>query len=183
MVQPTSTKNEAAARLVRSPDCIPPWRHVNTYLLNGAVKNMAVDGGGGSPQVFSYTPPANYDFAAARIISYLQTSSAMSVNVFGDLAAALGQGIEFKAAGVLISTWQDNIDMYTDFYDKATLANVSDAPADTTAVCRWTFWKDTNGLAILIPNGLSLEVVINDDLSTLTELRMKLKGKLFPAAP
>lgn len=184
MVQSTSTLAEEQAGLVKSPDCIPPWRHVSKYLVTAAdVRDMAVDGSGGSPVVFSYTPPATYDFVASRINIFMQTSSAMSVAVFGNLATVLGHGIEIKADGVLLATWQDNIDMYTEYYDNMAAANVSDAVADTTLVGRWTFWKDTNGLGILVPNGSSFEVIINDDLSTITELRMKLKGKLIPTGP
>lgn len=182
MVQSTSTRSEEEARLVKSPDCIPPWRHVSAYLLNAAgEKNMGVDGSGGSPQSFFYAPPATYDFVAARTIIFLQTSSAMSLGVFGNLGSALAHGIELKADGVLLTTWQDNINMYSDFYDRESLANVSDAAADTTVICRWTFTKDTNGLGILVPNGSVFETIINDDLSTITELRMKIKGKLIPA--
>lgn len=184
MVQSTSTLAEEEARLVKSPDSIPPWRHVSEYLVTAAgEKNMAQNGSGGAPVVFSYTPPATYDFVASRINIFMQTSSAMSVNVFGNFAAALRIGIEIKADGVLLITWQDNIDIYTEYYDNMAAANVSDAAADTTLVGRWTFWKDTNGLGLLVPNGSSFEVIINDDLSTLTELRMKLKGKLNPTGP
>lgn len=179
MAQSTSTRSEEDARLVKSPDALPPWRHISAYLVNSAgAQSMAVDGSGGSPQVFSYSPPENYDFVAVRIIIYLQTSSAMSVDVFGNLAAALGQGVEFKVNGTLITTWKDNIDICAEMFDHQALVSISDIAADTTLVGRWTFSRDTNGMGLATPNGTSFEVVINDDLSTLTDFRMKLKGKL-----
>jgi len=179
MAQPTSTITEQDAKIVRHWDVIPSWRWISTYLTTIADSNdMAVDGSGGAPQSFSYTPPVNYDFIASRLIMLMITSSAMSLAVFADLAAALGTGIQFVADGVLIATWQSNIDMYTEYYDKLALANVSDAGNDTTVSGRWTFTKDTNGQGIIIPNGKLFEVIVNDDLSSLTTLRMKIKGKL-----
>ncbi len=182
LAQSTSTRIEEEAKLVKVFDAIPAWRIISTYVVNSAgAKDMSVNGSGGSPQVFSYSPPANYDFIANRFVLYLQTSSAMSVDVFANLGSALGQGVEFKIGGVLLTTWQDNIDMYTDFYDKSALDDISGAAADTTMSGRWSFWKDTNGQGIMVRNSSSFEVVINDDLSTLTEFRMKIKGKLVAA--
>jgi hypothetical protein len=180
MAQPTVTLNEQNARLTRSIDAIPAWRHVSQYLVNSADSNdMAVDGSGGSPQAFSYTPPANYDFLVNRLIMYMECSSAMSTTVFGNLGAALTHGIEIKATGVLVATWKDNIDMYVEYFDVDTLANVSNATPDTTLGGRWTFVRDTNASGIFVPNGQSFEVIINDNLSSLVVLRMKIKGKLI----
>jgi len=178
----TSTLTERSAELTKSGD-LPAWRWISTYLLNSSgANNMAVDGSGGNPQSFFYTPPANYDFIANRMVILLITSSAMTLADYGNLGSALGQGIEVKANGVLINNpWQSNIDMYTDYYDESTLADVSDAIADTTMAGRWTFTKDTNQQGILIPNGQIFEIIVNDDLSSLTELRMKIKGKLIQA--
>jgi len=177
MVQRTQTLDEQNARIVSTIDKIDPWRHVSTYLLNTGSNDMAVDGSGGSPQTFSYTPPTPYDFAFVRLMLFMQTATAMTVTNFGDIAA-LGQGIEIKAGGQLLTTWQDNIDMYVEMYDIDTLANVSGAAADTTINGRWTLTRDMEGKGILIPNGQSLEVIINDNLSGITILRMRVKGLL-----
>lgn len=182
MAQPTITIDEQDAMIVRTPDFITPWRHVSEYLTNSAdSNNMAVDGSGGSPQAFSYTPPDTYNFVAERMMMFMQCSSAMTTTVFGNLAAALGQGIEIKVAGVLITVWRDNIDIYTEYYDVDTLSNVSNAVVDTTLHGRWTFCKDTNSLGLIVPNGQFFESIVNDDLSSITQLRMRIKGKLIQA--
>ncbi len=182
MVQSTSTRNEEEAKLVKTLDTITPWRIVSPYLTDSNDSNdMTVDGTGGSPQVFNYTPPANYDFAAARMMIYMECSSAMSTTVFGNLAAALAVGIEVKAQGVLLTTWKDNIDIYTQAFDVDTLANVSDATVDTTFNVRWSFFKDANDRGIEIDNGEFFEAIINDDLSSITVLRMRIHGHLDAA--
>ncbi|MHA1942361.1 MAG: hypothetical protein ACW97P_11680 [Candidatus Hodarchaeales archaeon] len=183
MSQSTITLNEQSAELTRLIDFVPPWRHISNYLVNSADSNdMAVDGSGGSPQSFSYFPPANYDFVANRLTMYMECSSAMSTTVFGNLGTALTHGLEIKAAGVLISTWKDNIDMYVEYFDVDTLANVSNAVADTTMNGRWQFVRDTNASGLFIPNGQSFEIIVNDNLSSLVVLRMKIKGKLVAQA-
>ncbi len=179
MVQPRITVDEQDAMLVAIHDSIPPWRFVSEYLVNSAgSNNMAVDGSGGSPQTFSFSPPSDYDLVVFRLMIYMQTSSAMSVDVFANLAIVLGAGIEIKAAGVLLTTWKDNIDIYTEFFDVDTLANISNVTVDTTLNGRWTFTEDTGGLGIQVPNGQSFAAIINDNLSSLTQLRIHVKGHL-----
>lgn len=179
MVQPTTTHNEQCATITSGGYDIDAWRWISTYLADSAgVVDMSVDGSGGNPQSFFYTPPANYDFVAVRMVVIMITATGMVLTEFGDLGVALGTGIEIKANGVLITTWQDNIDMYSEFYDKLSLANVSDAAADTTINGRWTFAKDTNGAGIIVPNGQQFQVIINDDISGISQLKMKIKGKL-----
>lgn len=175
MVQSTSELGEELALGISSVNGLPGWRHVSEYLLNGGSNDMVVDGSGGAPVSFSHSPPANYDLIISRIMVCLQASSAMSVGNFADLAV-LGHGIEVKADGVLITTWQDNMDMYTECYDVDTLANVTDAAADTTLHLRWSFYRDLNGPGLLVKD--TFEVIINDDLSGLATLRIKIKGKL-----
>ncbi len=178
MVQSTSTRDEEEAKQVKILDGVPPWRYTNPYLVDSNGSNdMTVDGSGGAPKIFSYTPPTNYDFVAVRLMIYMECSSAMSTTVWGNLAAALGHGIEFKAQGVLITTWQDNIDLYTQMFDVDTLSNVSNATVDTTLNARWTFTKDTHERGIIVPNGQSFEVIVNDDLTLITVLRMRIHGR------
>ncbi len=105
----------------------------------------------------------------------------MSTTVFGNLAAALAVGIEVKAQGVLLTTWQDNIDIYTQAFDVDTLANISNATVDTTFNARWSFFKDANDRGIEVDNGEFFEVIINDDLSSITILRMRIHGHLDAA--
>ncbi len=182
MVQPRMTLDEQEAMIIRTHHGIPPWRLVSEYLVNSAdSNNLAVDGTGGSPQTFSYTPPSDYDLTVSRIMIFMQASSAMSVDVFANLVTALAVGIEIKAAGVLLTTWKDNIDLYTEFFDVDTLANVSNATADTTLNGRWTFERDTGGFGIEIANGELFEAIINDDLSSITQIRMHVKGHLDQA--
>lgn len=183
MGQSTATKAELVAKQVKTIDTIDAWRHVSAYLVNSSgSNNLGVDGSGGAPQTFSYSPPSLYDFLANRVIVYMQTATAMSVDVFGDLGAALGTGIEIKANEILITTWKDNIDIYTETSETSNANTVSDIAVDLTIMGRWTFHEDTNGKGLYIPNGKSFEAIVNDDLSSLTALRIRLKGILIAQA-
>ena len=176
MAQPTTTSEERLASLVRQVNHSDPWRVINDYLVNSSdSNNLAVDGSGGSPVVFSYSPPADYDIIVNRLVLYMETSSAMATTKFGNIAA-LGQGITIHAGGVQLSVWKDNIDIYTELFDIDTLQNVTDATTDTTMHGEWQFATDANGQGIDIRNGDSFEVIVNDNLSALTIIRIRLKG-------
>ena len=178
MVQPTTHPEERLARLVRQINHTDPWRVVNEYLVNSAnSNNLAVNGSGGSPQVFSFTPPTSYDLIVNRLVLFMETSSAMSTTSFGN-QVALGQGITINSGGVLISTWQDNIDIYTELFDIDTLQNVTDATTDTTMHGEWQFATDMNGQGIHLKNGENFEMIVNDDLSGITIIRIRVKGLL-----
>jgi hypothetical protein len=178
MVQPTSTTEEQDAKLVNNLCGTDAWRWISTYVKNSSASElMNVDGSGGNPDSFFYTPPSPYNFFLSRLIFYMQANTAMSPENFGDLAA-LGEGVKFVANGILISTWQTNIDIYTEMYDLTAVANISDVGADTTVSGRWTAWKDLNDRSVIIPEGKQFEIVINDDLSSLVEFRAKVKGHL-----
>ena len=178
MAQPTSTTEEHMAKKVSQISALPPWRYVSEYILLDSSNDMTVDGSGGSPKVFSYSVPANYNLVISRIMLFMQTGGAMSVELFGNLAA-LGVGLEIKGDGILIATWKDNIDIYTECYDVDALSNVSSTAVDTTMSLRWTLPKDLNGPGLLCTD--KFEAIVNDDLSSLTRLRIKIKGKLTPA--
>ncbi len=178
MVQPTTHPEERLASLVRQINHTDPWRIINDYLVNSSdSNNLAVDGSGGSPVVFSYTPPTDYDIIVNRLVLFMETASAMSTTNFGDIAA-LGQGITIHAGGVQLSVWKDNIDIYTELFDIDTLQNVTDATTDTTMHGEWQFATDANGQGIEIHNGDAFEVIVNDDLQAITTLRIRLKGLL-----
>ncbi len=181
MAQPTSRIEERESRFVQQVNRTDPWRVVNEYLVDSSgANNMNVDGTGGSPKVFFYSPPANYDLIVNRLVLFINTSSAMGVDEFGNLTA-LTQGVEIKSGGVLLSKWQDNIDIYTELFDIDTLANVSNATPDTTMHGEWQFARDANGQGIDLHFGENFEVIINDDLSTITTMRIRIKGLLVAA--
>ncbi len=178
MVQPTTHDEERLAKLVRQINHTDPWRVVNEYLVDSNDSNdLSVDGSGGSPQVFSYTPDTDYDIIVNRLVLFMECSSAMSTTNFGNIAA-LGQGITIHAGGVQLSVWQDNIDIYTELFDIDTLSNVSNATVDTTMHGEWQFARDANGQGIQVENGDTFEVIVNDDISAITTLRIRLKGLL-----
>jgi len=182
MAQPTTHGEERLAKIVRQINHSDPWRFINEYLTDSNDSNdMAVDGSGGSPQVFSYTPITDYDIIVNRLVLYMECSSAMATTNFGNLAA-LGQGVTIHAGGVQLSVWQDNIDIYTELFDIDTLSNVSNATVDTTMHGEWQFARDANGQGIQVKNGNTFEVIVNDNLSTLTVLRIRLKGLLVASA-
>lgn len=179
MIQPTTTIDEQNAKIISSVCGTDAWRWVSTYVKNSAGSElMNVNGDGGNPVTFFYEPPSPYKLFYSRLMFFMQASSAMSPENFGNLAA-LTEGVKFVANGVLITTWKTNIDIYTEMYDLTAVANISNVVADTTIMGRWTAWKDVNNRAVTIPSGKRFEVIINDNLSTLTEFRIKVKGHLI----
>lgn len=179
MSQSTTTVDEQKAKLISSVCGTDAWRWISTYVKDSAGSElMNVDGSGGSPVSFFYSPTSPYKLFYSRLVFFMQASTAMSPENFGDLIA-LTEGVKFVANGVLISTWKTNIDIYTEMYDLTGIANISDVGADTTIMGRWTAWKDLNDRAVIIPGGQRFEVIVNDDLSSLTEFRIKVKGHLI----
>lgn len=157
-------------------DIILAANHVTEYVLNGGSNDMAVDGT--TPVTFSYTPPAGKDFKLHRMMLYLETSTAMDSIEFGNISV-LSNGVQINVAGENLTTWKDNIDMLADMFD---LDQAGEAFGKVTRTLsgRWTFAKDVTGKALLIPDGQSFDVVIRDNLSTLSIFRLKVKGLLTP---
>lgn len=179
MAQPTRTMAEQDFELLQTNSTLPSWRWITQYLVNDAGSDNLIVDGSTMPQTFSYSPPDGYDFVAIRMIILLLTTTPMTLLTnFADLGAPLANGVEFKANNVLISTWQDNLDMYTDFYDKFPPAAIIDVAQDISMTGRWTFTKDTSGQAIIVSNGQTFSAIVNDNLSSLSQFRMKIKGKL-----
>ncbi len=151
--------------------------HVSEYVLNGGSNDMAVDGT--TPVTFSYTPPAGKDFKVSRLLLYLETSTAMDSIEFGNIAV-LANGVLINVAGETITTWQDNVDMLTDMFD-LTQAGEAFGKVTRTLAGRWTFARDIPGKSLLVPNGQGFDIVIQDNLSTLSIFRLKVKGALVDA--
>lgn len=154
---------------------IAPNLRVGEYLQNNGSNDLAVDGS--TPVVFSYAPPAGFNFLAVRMMIYMESQTAFASDKFGNLAK-LANGVQINCGEVGIANWKDNIDIVTEMYD---FARDAFGKADKLLVSRWTFTRDTFGKCLLVPDGQSFSAVIQDDLSDLIVFRMKIKGVLVNA--
>ena len=151
-------------------------KHVSEYATNASSNDLTVDGSSSSV-TFSVAPTAGHDLEVSRIILYMESTLAMDSTEFGNLAA-LTNGVQIVANGEVLTTWQDNIDILCDMFDLSPAGEAFGKLTETLGG-RWTFAKDTNGLALLIPEGQTFDVVVRDDLTNLVVFRVKVKGRLL----
>ncbi len=147
-----------------------------TYLLNGGSNDMGVNGSV-TPVDFNYTPPLGKQALIGRLILYMESATAFDSAMFANLSP-LDNGIEIYVNDQLISTWVDNIDIVTTFYDA--FGYDAFAKATRSIAGRWSFSR-IHGLAegILLNSTNGMTARINDDLSAAGFiLRMQIQGKL-----
>ena len=145
---------------------------VSTYLLNGSSEEQAVDGSV-TPQVFSYSPPAGKRFIAARVIIYMEGSTAFDSNEFGN-QTALTNGWVLRLNGVDALSASTNRELVSYMFD----AHGSElfGKVERTMIGRFSFNKFTeDGKGVTINEGESIATVVNDDLSGLTYLEVSVR--------
>lgn len=143
------------------------------YFLNGTSPNLNVNGAV-TPVVFSKIPAAGKSFHIARIILFIETESPILPNKLGDLLT-LTNGISIIANGVEIDNWKDNEDIITSMYDVNRGYDVSGNL--TSFAARLSFTKFDNVHGLLIDDETNgFQVKVQDNLSGLTSLRIKMEG-------
>lgn len=155
---------------------ITPSNYISAYLENGGSNDMGIDGDA-TPTAFTYTPPAGFNFLAARIIIYMEASGNFVSTSFMNLAA-LGDGVRFSAGGVELTNWKTNIDIIADMFD---LSNAGTAFSNErrSLTGRWTFTRGASGEPLVIMQGETIEALVRDDLSAAGIIyNIKVQGKL-----
>jgi len=140
--------------------------------------NMAVDGS--TPISFVVHPPAGMIWQITRLILTITDGAAMDDGKFGSLSP-LANGVLIRAhRGGLLATgtsWVTNGDIATDMYD---VTYTDKAPAGENGLRgRWTLTKLGAILELNGDDNDSIEVMIQDNLSTLTSFTMKAQGRIF----
>ena len=148
---------------------------VAIYLLNGGSEDQAVNGSV-TPVRFSYSPPTGYELICARIVFYMEGTTAFDSNLFGDITA-LTNGWAIEMNGVEAMSAKTNRDLGTYMYDMK--GDEIYGKVNRTIIGRFSFNKFTDGAdGITIRDGESFITVVRDDLSSLTYLEAKIMGVL-----
>ena len=150
---------------------------ISEYLLNTGSPNQAVNGAVTPVEFVGTVVPAGKIFLAARVIIYMESSTAMDSNTFGDVGA-LANGWQLKVNGVVASIAKQNRELVSYMFD----AHGSEifGKLDRTLIGRYSFNKFTDGSGgLTIREGETISTVVNDDLSTLTYLEVRVQGMYF----
>lgn len=146
-----------------------PEDSVATFLkseLDGVSTNMNVDGSV-TPKVFSLT--ANRPLLVNRLQIYLSGQTPFSSDKFGDLAE-LDNGCSFRFKGGEVGLFQNNRDIVR-------LAERSEShPFLSNEARHLIAFTDINP-DIIFYNGEKIEMIINDNLSTLSHFYFRISGR------
>lgn len=156
-----------------------PSRHIFRYLRNNGVLNAAVNGAV-TPQTFSWSNTRNTDAHIHRMLILITDVGTFDSDLYGN-GVVLTKGIPVyvrDAAGNVQYDLTDGNPIKTNAawqgmcYD----FNYNDIGTSTTNVgaIRWTF--SASGYPLILRPGWSIEVVVQDDLSGLTEHDFMIQG-------
>jgi len=161
---------------------VRPDRQVYKYLRNrvGGLVDMNIDGSI-TPQIFEYVVPAGYDFYAFRLNLGALANGIDPDGFLGLAELTNGLDIQLRnAADAVILDYLDG-EHFTHHHDFGYLAGVdSDIRPNASGPdgfgVRWTMAK--NGAPDYLEQGQKFVMIINDNLSTIVEMRAMLQGVL-----
>lgn len=143
------------------------------------ITNMNVNGSV-TPQVFGLTNPFSISVDITRLIWYTIDGAAMDASTFSGITA-LTRGIAFRrklSASQYINLW--NIKTNGDWSGLAFDVSYDDRRAPTSVYgfsSRMTYaGQDKHGVVIRIAPGESIELVVQDDLTAITNAVMTIEG-------
>ena len=144
------------------------------------LKNMNVDGSS-SPIIFSITPPENTSWDITRMLITILDNAAMNDGTFGGITA-LTNGVVFRKKDgdyKNIFNAKKNGDLRAHAYDVAYLEPF--LPTGTYGFgCRRSFnGPDKNGVTIRLNAGDEFQVIIQDDLTDLSEFVVVAQGHVI----
>lgn len=151
---------------------IDTLRVVSVGLANGVNESLNVNGSV-TPVSFSAVPPAGKKWRVKRITGYIEGANPFSSEKFADLPA-LANGVVLKINGVEIARWKTNRNMVFDmgFIETPT----AHAKANRSLAGEFCFVK-AFGEMLLVDSTLGgVEVIINDNLSTVVSFKVKVQG-------
>lgn len=144
---------------------------VAEFLTNGWSNNQNVNWSV-TPVTFSSTPvPAGKVFVCARVLIYMEDSTAFASNKFGWLAAALTNGWKFAANGTDMFIAKDNKTLAIHMFDLT--GNDLFGKTNQTMVGRFSFNKFTDWAdGIHIREWQTIDCIVSDDLTGLDYLHV-----------
>jgi hypothetical protein len=150
--------------------------YFSSYLLDGATADMAVDGSG-TPVIYRYTVPSDTKIALTRCLLSIEHGAAAFVASNFGARAALANGLEISVtplggAKIILENWKTNRQVRDTMFDFDQTFRT-----DGVYTGRWTFSKDLNEEGMLVVPGDVVEIKVQDNLSTLDYLSLRIKGK------
>jgi len=140
--------------------------------------DMDVVGSAGTPVVFSIGPPSGEVWHITRFLIAMAHSSAGDLGLFGDIAA-LTNGVVVRtylnSVYRTLTNWKTNADMSSDMYD-VSFDTRSGGGGSYGTSGRWSIDRTAAAIALDGTNGDKIQVVIQDDVSSLDFFRIKAQG-------
>jgi len=150
------------------------------------IRNMAVDGSV-APQTFAFRgqvdPGINVNFDITRVMVYCITTTATELADFGDISGGLTKGVVMRKVGVLATTnifnVKTNIDLKGLMFDMDALSASNPGQGLYGFSGRLTFsGQNKMGVVVRLAPGENLEIIIQDNLSSLIAFYMVLEGSI-----
>lgn len=155
-------------------------------VVGTGIRNMAVDGSV-TPQVFAFRgqvdPGIDVAFDITRVMFYCVTSTAVELTDFGDITGGLAKGLVVRKTGVSVTTnifnVKTNIDMKGIMFDWDALSASNPGQGLNGFSGRLTFaGQNKMGVVVRLEPGENLELIVQDNLSSLVSFYMILEGSL-----
>lgn len=146
-------------------------------------RDLNVNGSVGSPQIFFVAGPGagSFEIDITRIMISMITSSAADLSLFGNLAA-LTNGITLrKTDSETRNIWnaKTNLDLLNLAYDLTIFQASNPSQGVDGLGCRYSFaGQEKHGVAVRLGTNEQLQIVITDNLSTLTQFRIIASGHI-----
>jgi hypothetical protein len=147
-------------------------------LFNPLTRDLNVDGSG-TPITFSIAPQASGRVRVTRILGVMTTTGTADFSKFGDIDGGLLKGIVLRRNnGITDNIW--NVKSNADFASLAYDFDIFD-PSGPLGVnglkFRYTFnGEDKHGTSVLLPPGDRLDLIVQDNLSTILSFRITVQG-------
>jgi hypothetical protein len=155
------------------------YENLFKWLRNGDSRDANVNGSS-TPVEFSYTVPAGSTLAIARMIIYIQDTGNFNAAQYGN-GVILTEGIDIEHLTPEAVTYDllDGEDILTNGHWAAMshdLSYLSFGTGDNIATVRWSF--DKTGAPLILHEGHTFIVRVNDDLTTLSAHHFNIQGLL-----
>lgn len=153
--------------------------YLSVFLLDGVVKDMAVDGSI-TPVEYNFTVPTDRRVKLSRAFITIEDGPlAFRPGDFGAISGPLANGVEVSVtpsggSKTVLELWQTNREIRNTYFD-------FDASfrTDGQYVGRWTITEDFDGGELFLNDSDKFSVLIQDDLGPLDFMSYRLKGVIL----
>jgi len=160
------------------------WRYADTVGDGSGTINFNGDYSGGGAEQAILTAATGQRLMVVRLIVSAEDTTGMKADEYGNLGAALGNGIEIKHidddGSTVVNDMTDAVPVTTNAewgylcYD-VDIKSWGQTPSNDFLVVRWTFER-AGITGVLLEPGQSMRVFMNDDLDGLISHRFMFQG-------